>query len=103
MVLYQAEYMVGGTSRLPSKMIENQGASLGCLAKKDGFQLWFESRKERSRFEPMPMVKVAGRSFCLTAEVAVIHGAQARSPLRPPQTKTRLTVSNLSSTGLRES
>jgi hypothetical protein len=60
MVLYQAEYMVGGTSRLPSKMIENQGASLGCLAKKDGFQLWFESRKERSRFEPMPMVKVAG-------------------------------------------
>ena len=27
---------------------------------KDGFQLWFESQKERPRFEPMPMVEVAG-------------------------------------------
>jgi hypothetical protein len=60
MVLYQAEYMVGGTRRLPSKVIENQGASLGRLAMKDGFRLWFESQKERPRFEPMPMVEVAG-------------------------------------------
>lgn len=74
MVLYRAEYMVGGTCWLPSKVIENQGASLGRLATKDGFQLWVESQKERLRFDPMPRVEV--RSFCLTAEVAVIHGAQ---------------------------
>jgi hypothetical protein len=73
MVLYQAEYMVGGTCWLPSKVIENQGASLGRLATKDGFQLWFESQKERPRFEPMPIVEAA-RSLCLKAEEAVIHG-----------------------------
>jgi len=27
---------------------------------KDGFQLWVESQKERLRFDPMPMVEVAG-------------------------------------------
>jgi hypothetical protein len=60
MALYQAEYMVGGTSRLPSKVIENQGASLGRLARKDGLQLWVESQKERLRFDPKPMEEVAG-------------------------------------------
>jgi hypothetical protein len=32
MVLYQAEYMVGGTGWLPSKVIENQDASSGSFS-----------------------------------------------------------------------
>jgi hypothetical protein len=60
MALYQAEYMVGGTCWWPSKVIENQGASLGRLAGKHGFQIWVESQKERLRFDPRPMVEVVG-------------------------------------------
>ena len=45
---------------MPSKVIENQGASLGRLAMKDGFQLWVESQKERLRFDPKPMMEVVG-------------------------------------------
>src|ERR1035438_8834793 len=100
MVLYQAEYMVGGTCWLPSKMIENQGASLGRLAMKDRFsamvrisertseirthangasgRIGVKGQDERQSTAPLtptrPLRELA-RCFCLTAEEAVIHGA----------------------------
>src|ERR1035438_2541693 len=100
MVLYQAEYMVGGTCWLPSKMIENQGASLGRLAMKDRFSAMVrisertseirthangasgrigvkgqDKRQSTAPLTPTRPLRELARCFCLTAEEAVIHGA----------------------------
>ena len=105
MALYQAEYMVGGTSRLPSKVIENQGASLGRLAMKDRFPAMVrisertseirthanggsgrvgvkgqDERQSTAPLTPPRPLREPARSFCLTAEEAVIHGAQPLVP-----------------------
>ena len=99
MALYQAEYMVGGTSRLPSKVIENQDASLGRLARKDRFPAMVrisertaeirthanggsgrvgvkgqDVRPSTAPLTPTRPQREPARSFRLTEEDAVIHG-----------------------------
>jgi hypothetical protein len=60
MVQYRTEYMVGGTGRLPSRMIENQGASLGRLAMQDRFLIRNEAQEKPLSFVPRPIVEVIG-------------------------------------------
>ena len=100
MVLYRAEYMVDGTSGLPSKMIENQGASLGRLAIQNRFPTMVrisestskirtkldggsgrdgvkgpDERQRAAPLTPSRPPRVAVRVFQLTGGEAVIHGA----------------------------
>lgn len=73
MVLYQAEYMVGGTCWLPSKAIENQVRAWGRLAIKDGnstIERISEKNVLRSQFDG------GSCRFSLTREVAVILEAR---------------------------
>src|ERR1700690_1715882 len=85
-------------------MIENQGASLGCLARKDRFPAMVrisertseirthahggsgrigvkgqDKRQSTAPLTPTRPQRETARSFCLTAEEAVIHGAQSVS------------------------
>ncbi len=66
MVQYRTEYMVDGTGRLPSKVIEIQRASRGRFANERPifqlpiFQLRNKAQKKHLNFVPGSIVKVAG-------------------------------------------
>jgi hypothetical protein len=61
MVHDRTEYMADGTRWWPSKVIDINVRALGRLAdQRRVFRIWKESQKERLRFLPKPIVKVAG-------------------------------------------
>ena len=101
---------------MPSKVIENQGASLGRLAMKDRFPAMVrisertseirthanggsgrvgvkgqDERQSTAPLTPPRPLREPARSFCLTAEEAVIHGAPRVSSSQETGWKTRKT------------